>query len=314
LETAEILVARQGDEVSKVWQWPWRRVAIAGLCAAGLLAEGAGTAGAAVHARADERDPGFYLALGGSGSVGFQPTAARPHGQHTDMGYANDLLEAIRPRWGDLKLVEFGCPGETTATMLDGGGRCHYASGSQLGDAISFLRRHSSTVLVTVDLGFNDVLHCMERQVVDQACVSTALENVRLQLPRILQALQSATPPDMHIVGVDHYDPYLSASLDSPAGATFAPQSLEVIERLDGVIGAAYAAARIPMANVAEAFDMTSTVPTWLSGTGLVPQNVARVCALTWACVRPPLGPNAHPNDAGYRVISDAIGDVLSRS
>lgn len=300
--------------MSKVWQWPWRRAAIAGLCAAGLLVGGAGATGAAMHARAADHDPDFYLALGGSGSVGFQPTAARPHGEHTDSGYANDLLEAERPRWGDLRLVEFGCPGETTATMLDGGGRCHYASGSQLGDVISFLHHHRSTVLVTVDLGFNDVLHCMEHQVVDEACVSTALDTVRLQLPQILQSLQGAGPPDMRIVGVGHYDPYLGAQLESPALGTFASQSLDVITRLDDVMGAAYAAAGIPMADVAEAFDMTSTDPTWLPGTGLVPQNLARVCDLTWECASPPFGPNTHPNDAGYRAISDAISDALSRS
>jgi hypothetical protein len=61
------------------------------------------------------------------------------------------------------------------------------------------------------------------------------------------------------------------------------------------------------MADVGAAFDMTDTAPTSLPGTGLVPRNVARTCALTWRCTPEPLGPNQHPNDAGYRVISEAI-------
>ena len=34
----------------------------------------------------------YYLALGGSGSVGVQPTATHPHGQPTHHGYAEDVL------------------------------------------------------------------------------------------------------------------------------------------------------------------------------------------------------------------------------
>ena len=47
-------------------------------------------------------------------------------------------------------------------------------------------------------------------------------------------------------------------------------------------------------------------------GLGTVPTNVARVCALTWMCAAPPLGPNLHPNDAGYRVIAGALADALA--
>ena len=50
----------------------------------------------------------YYLALGGSASIGFQPTAARPQGQPTDTGYANDLLSIERSRWHDLQLVQLG--------------------------------------------------------------------------------------------------------------------------------------------------------------------------------------------------------------
>ncbi len=41
---------------------------------------------------------GFYLDLGASASVGYQPTRAAPHGQATDEGYANDIVtyEAAR--------------------------------------------------------------------------------------------------------------------------------------------------------------------------------------------------------------------------
>ena len=48
-----------------------------------------------------------------------------------------------------------------------------------------------------------------------------------------------------------------------------------------------------------------------VSGVGVVPRNVARICALTWMCAPPPYGPNQHPNADGYRVISQAIETAL---
>jgi hypothetical protein len=40
---------------------------------------------------------------------------------------------------------------------------------------------------------------------------------------------------------------------------------------------------------------------------GPVPRNVALICTWTWACARPPRGPNEHANSAGYRVIARAF-------
>jgi lysophospholipase L1-like esterase len=273
----------------------------------------AGAAGLGTPAQAASTDPHYYLALGGSDSVGFQPTAALPQGERTDEGYANDLVELERARWGDLNLVQLGCPGETTLAMLDGGDRCHPAA-SQLALALSFLHQHPSTVLVTVDVGFNDMVHCMGHHEVDGACVDLALENVRVQLPQILQALRSAGGPTLHIVGVGHYDPYLSAYLGGPDGEAFAAQSVDVISRLNDALRSAYSAAGIPMAAIAGAFDVGRDDRAALPDGELVPLDVARTCALTWACVRGPVGYNKHPNTEGYRVISEAISDLVTNS
>lgn len=96
----------------------------------------------------------YDLAVGGSGSVGFQPTFAHPRGQATAKGYADDLAAREAARWPGLTLVRIGCPGITTQTMLNGAGHCRYSDGSQLESALAFLRDHPSTVLVTLDLGF----------------------------------------------------------------------------------------------------------------------------------------------------------------
>jgi lysophospholipase L1-like esterase len=292
----------------------WRIVATVGMAAVSLLGAGAATAVPAGAATASP-DPAYLVAIGGSGSVGFQPTPAHPEGEATDAGYANDLLATERAtRWSDLTLVHFGCPGETTATMLNGGDKCHVAPGSLLSDVVSFLQAHPTTVLLTIDLGFNDIRPCLRHDAVDASCVTSALATVRSQLSAIVAAVRAAAPPGMRLVGVGHYDPYLADSLRGPDGQQFAARSLDVITRLNDVMDDTYAAAGVPMADVASAYDMTDTGPTVHPGLGTVPRDVAQTCTLTWMCAAAPLGPNTHPNDDGYRAIAAAIEAVLDRT
>jgi hypothetical protein len=286
--------------------WCVGTVVATAVCAA-LTAGGFGgseAAGAAVPG------PHYYLALGGSDSVGFQPTAAIPHGQRTDEGYANDLVDTERSRLSDLTLVQLGCPGETTLTMLNGGDRCS-PSLPQLALAVSFLRQHPSTALVTIDVGFNDMVRCFAGRVVDQPCVKLALEDLWDQLPLILTALRDAGGPDLRIVGVGHYDPYLAGYLSRPIGRSFVQQSLDAVTRLNETLSSVYAAAGMPMADVAAAFHMSDDELTTSASGAVVPTNVARTCALTWECVTGPLGHNKHPNEQGYRLIGEAISDLV---
>ncbi len=256
--------------------------------------------------------PPFDLAVGGSGSVGFQPTLDHPHGAPTASGYADDLAAREAARWPGLTLVRVGCPGTTTLSMVGGGGHCSYRDGTQLRTALDFLRTHPSTTLVTVDLGFNDVVRCLHDMAVNTACIASGMAAVQSQLPQILAALREAAPAGTQIVGLGHYDPYLGDDLHGPAGHAFAQASLAVIDRLNDVMRAAYARAGIPMADVAGAFDLGDTSPVTVPGLGTVPTDVARVCALTWMCTAPPMGPNQHPNDAGYRAIAGALAGALA--
>jgi len=279
------------------------------------LAMVAGGAGAGVPPGASAAvAPPFDLAVGGSGSVGFQPSVTHPHGQPTDDGYADVLAARETSRWPGLTLVRIGCPGMTTQTMISGGGHCAYRAGSQLETALSFLRTHPSTVLVTVDLGFNDLIPCLRAMQVNATCVAGALASVQSQLPQILTALRQAAPAGAHLIGMSHYDPYLGDDVRGPAGHAFAQATLDVIIRLNDVLRSAYAKAGLPMGDVGAAFELRNTTPTVVPGLGTVPTDVARACSLTWMCTPPPLGPNTHPNDDGYRVVANALAATLSSS
>ena len=256
--------------------------------------------------------PPYLLALGGSASVGYQPTATHPRGEPTSFGYAEDLVPLEQQRWPGLTVAHLGCPGATTATTLDGGGKCPYAEGSQLHAAEAFLQTHPTTVLVTIDLGFNDLLACLRHEVVNAPCVDESLVTVHDQIAQILTALKAAAPTGAHLVGVGHYDPYLGDYLRGPGGQAFAAASLNVMERLDATLRSDYAAAGVPIADVASAFDLGDHHDMRWSGLPTVPTDVARTCALTWMCNGPPLGHNLHPDDAGYRAIASAIAAAVA--
>ena len=215
-------------------------------------------------------------------------------------------------RWPGLTVVHLGCPGATTLTVLQGGGKCSYPQGDQLQAAEAFLQSHPSTVLVTVDLGFNDLLACLRHEIVDASCVDGSLATVHDQLAQILAGIKGAAPSGTRIVGVGHYDPYLGDYLRGPGGQAFAVASLAVMERLDATLRSDYAGAGVPVADVASAFELGDHHDMRWSGLPTVPTDVARTCALTWMCDRPPLGHNMHPDDAGYRAIASAIAAAVA--
>ena len=265
------------------------------------------------RAGADAPLTGFYLDLGGSASVGFQPTESYPHGQPTTEGYANDVVAFEAARGVTLDLTELGCGGETTTTMISGGDRCYHEDGSQLADAMAYLRAHDGYEgIVTIDLGFNDLRGCLHLGSKGQACIEGRMAVLQEQLPYILQNLKGAAGAGVSFVGIGVDDPYLADALTGKAGARFASYSEAVMDQLNNALSAIYASADIPMATVSSFFNADDRSKVKLKEMGSVPNNVASACELTWMCAPKPYGPNLHPNDAGYLRIAEAIEGVLT--
>jgi hypothetical protein len=76
-----------------------------------------------------------YLALGDSLSPGVQPDAADASVE-TPQGYPDLVHAQLRRGHPGLRLVQPGCPGETTEAMMHGG-ICRYPGGSQLAAAVT---------------------------------------------------------------------------------------------------------------------------------------------------------------------------------
>jgi len=238
--------------------------------------------------------PTYYVSLGDSLAAGTQPGHFFTNESYTDQLFAD--LRVARPT---LRHEKLGCPGETTASMItpdlpfegrNAHNPCQYPHGSQLAEAVNFLHAHQKFVaLVTIDIGPNDLFR------------GGGVPAIATNLPIILAALREAAGPDVPIIGMNFYDPFLaSVWFTNPAG--LGTEIAQAVGLNKNVFEAIYAAAGVPVADVESAFATTVTTP--VSG---VPFNVVRICAWTWMCAPAPLGPDIHANAAGYHAIALAF-------
>ena len=119
----------------------------------------------------------YYLALGDSLAYGIQPdkSAGLPPSAF-NTGYVDVFSARLRRLAPNIRVVNYGCPGESTKTFiaggcpwLTGGKPLHDAfSGAQLKAALTFLRLHRGQVSpITINLWGNEVdalSECVRRQ------------------------------------------------------------------------------------------------------------------------------------------------------
>ena len=278
----------------------------AGLGAVLLIFVTVGTAAAASGPGADHAKV-FYVSVGDSLAAGVQPIGEPSNLYRTDSGYAEQLLAIARADSPKLSLVKLGCPGETTTTMI-AGGICSYPHGSQLDQAVAFLHAHRSMVaFVTIDIGAND-FPCQAAE-----CVPAGVAAIQTNLPSILSSLREAAGPNVPIVGMTLYNPFLAAWFLGPDGQAFARASAtQLMGPVNALLRGLFTGAGDSFADLETAFssnDFDTLVE--LPGAGTVPLNVARICMWTWVCAPAPLGPDNHANTAGYGVIAQAFAIAL---
>jgi len=240
----------------------------------------------------------YYLALGDSMAYGAQPgkieAGLPPSGFRT--GYVDVFAARLRTLAPKIRVVNYGCPGETATTFVEGkcpwladGMRLHDAfKGSQLGAALAFLRAHRGQVSpITLTLWGNDLFEDFAPSCKgDLGCIrshaSAGLARFSSRLASIVRQLRAAAPNgEIILTGAWNFD------------VEHLVQSDTLFRSIDAAIARVAAASR---ARVAKMYPVFSPV-------GDPARAKARICALTFICSKG----DPHPTDAGYRAMAAAF-------
>ena len=270
-------------------------------------------------AQATEPPRPYYVSLGDSYATGFQPTA-RGKGANTRNGFAYQVPKLARAKGFRFRLVNFGCGGETTASLLErktacvgpGPGGVDYAGRTQIAAAERFIRRHRGLVgLVTVSIGGNDVTRCA-READPIPCVVGAVTAIDENVTKIAKRLRRAGGRKMRIVGTTYPDVILGQWVGENANQELAKLSVVALRDLvNPALRKAYAAAGGKFVDVTAASGAYGSLDELVpleSGT-LVPKPVADVCRLTYYCQYRDI----HARTSGYRLIAELVVETLSR-
>jgi lysophospholipase L1-like esterase len=300
---------------------------VATMAAAGLMvAPGVGQAAT----RAAKAPSGYYVSLGDSYSVGYQPTGG---------GVATAGYTAYIAKKQKLQLENFGCGGATTASLLNALGCTESGYGpeaatdavnydnvgeTQVQAAVAFIAAHQGQVkLVTVSIGGNDVTACAADPN-PLPCVlaaqSAITSNVTATVGDLSSALTSAGDT-AQIVGLTYPDVLLGSEVYPTVGGstTLATESIVAFDSLiNPALKAAYTSvpggsfvnvtsAKYKMAKEGDDTPLTKT--TTLAPYGTIPRAVWEICTLTYFCSQG----NIHANTVGYTFIGKlAVADIKS--
>ena len=258
----------------------------------------------------------YYVSVGDSYAAGYQPVVSDPSTGRASPGYVTYVATHLK-----MQLVNFGCPGATTtslltevgcATTLKGqAGARSYPSSTQIAAAVSFIKAHSGHIgLITVSISGNDVTACA-KQANPVPCVAAASASIKTNVASAADQLRAAAGASVPIMGLTYPDVILGSWVyptHPPSATQMALAGLSVTAFktiINPALQAAYATAQASFVDVTQLTGaytpLTTTVndPTY----GTIPAAVASVCTLTWYCQ---LG-NIHPRDPGYAAIGKFI-------
>jgi lysophospholipase L1-like esterase len=278
-------------------------VAIVGVIGLGLVAS-------PVTAQATKSAPNYYVSVGDSYSVGYQP------GIGATAGYTGYVARKSR-----LTLANFGCAGATTSTILTTigcsiplphvAGGVRYTSTTQAAAAEAFITAHRRHIgLITVSIGGNDVTAC-GAQANPITCVATAVTDITKNVTELAAALRAAAGPKVPLIGLTYPDvllgDYVYPSLPAtPIRIALAKVSVAAFKSIfNPALTTAYALAGGVLVDVTAATgaytSLTKTITRKPYGT--IPVAVARVCTLTWICTEG----NIHATNQGYALIGKLV-------
>jgi lysophospholipase L1-like esterase len=268
----------------------------------------------------------FYVSIGDSYAAGYQPVGNGSGPGSYGHGYANQLPALVDSHDYHLTLVNFGCSGATTTTLIAAKG-CKYAghqgpnevvypNQTQAAAASAFIAAHRAQVgLVTVSISGNDITACGRQKDTSAAsvaaCLTAALAKVKANMTTFLAQLRTASGPDIPIVGITYPDVILGSYVSTnPSAKALAPISVTAFKSLiNPTLKAQYTAVKGIFVDITAAtgayipFSQTTTLAPY----GTIPVSVANVCKLTYYCQLT----NIHPRTVGYTLIAQQIAKAL---
>ena len=263
--------------------------------------------------------PKFYVSLGDSYAAGYQATG--PGHGHTDTnGFAYQVPGLAARKGYNLKLVNFGCAGATTESIITspgcavpGPGAPTYSGQTQAAAAEAFLRRHRGRVaLVTVSIGGNDLIRCA-LSANPLSCVTGVVSSIGKNLTELLRGIRAAAGATVPIVGTTYPDVLLDLDLSPLAPVrSLGAASVSAFKLLfNPELERSYAAVGAKFADVTAATGAYGPLGTTteLAPYGRIPVPVAKVCELTFFCQYHDI----HPRTPGYRIIAELVVKALPR-
>jgi len=300
-----------------------RRRSVLSLALSGLAAAAVATAGLAVapgvSGAAKARPPvPYYLSLGDSYSIGYQP------GHGSTPGYTAWVARKTR-----YQLENFGCGGATTTSILSTIGcgslaasdAVPYPTTTQEQAALDFISSPANfgrVGLITVSIGGNDVTACATNP--DPiSCVGTATSNIKTNVTKLVDDLDAALAANgdttAKLIGLTYPDVILGDYVYPPGSpnTTLANESVLAFDALiNPTLNTAYTSVpegsfvnvtSAPYKQATAGDDTPLTTTTKLRPSGTVPVAVWEVCKLTYYCSQG----NIHANTKGY----DFIGQLV---
>jgi lysophospholipase L1-like esterase len=257
------------------------------------------------HSAEAKSSPTYYVSLGDSYSVGYQP------GLGSTPGYTVPVAKNTK-----MTLKNFGCGGATTDSILNTigcpsamahiAGAVAYPTTTQIAAADAFIAKNKGHIgLITVSIAGNDVTTCV-KDPDPIACVGTATSNVKKNVTTLANDLRAAAGSTTPIIGLTYPDVILGLYVyptqpTTPARMSLAQLSVVAFQSLiNPALSESYAQAGglfVDMTTATGAYTpLTNTVN--VKKYGEIPAPVASVCALTWFCSKGDI----HAKTAGYNL------------
>ncbi len=261
--------------------------------------------------------PTYYVSVGDSYSVGYQP------GKGATAGYTGYVAGKTH-----LKLVNFGCGGATTTSILQTvgcpdvlphtAGVMTYPTTTQIAAADAFIAANKGHIgLITVTIGGNDVTGCAT-QANPLTCVETAVKSIDTNVTTLAADLRNAAGPTVRIIGSTYPDVILGSYVypkHPPAASSVALAKASVVAfktLINPALAKSYASAKASFVDVTAAtgaYKPLSKETKSKSKNGKkktyasLPVAVSRVCRLTWYCTKGDI----HATTKGYDLIGKLI-------